>query len=149
MVLLAIDHERGTPGSERLGEHDRSAAVQHARRLLRARIDRHFGGDVVIAGLDELDAQMRHQGVAAVLLDELERKRIVPDGHARHLNREVGAPVPRCRPRWADVRHSANRKTGSALLSKYGVKIQDWTRETCRAVVRRPIGKDNFHKLSH
>jgi len=100
MVPVAIDDEGRCPGGERFGQHDRGAAVKHARGLLGASVDWHPSRDIVVARFDELDAQVRNESVLAVLLDQLERKRFVPDSHGLTVlhtpgGREFGAHAGR------------------------------------------------------
>ncbi len=85
-VLLGVDDESRTPRGERLGEHHRSAAVEHTRWTMSSRVDRHAGGrQIVFAGLDELDADERDQRVLGLLVHDLDRKRLMPDRHRASL----------------------------------------------------------------
>ena len=61
--------------------------MKHVRRLMSPSIDGHSRAEVVVARLEELDAELRDQRVLAVLLDELEREGIAPDGHGREPTR--------------------------------------------------------------
>ena len=81
VMLAAIDAERGAPGRKRLRQRHRCAAMEHARRLLGAVIDRHPRLQIVVAGLGQLDAQMADHRLRGAIVRIFERALVEPDHH--------------------------------------------------------------------
>src|SRR5688572_14608220 len=76
--LVGIDDETRRGAAERLGERNRSAAVQDAERLPSAIVDRHAAAQEVRAQLGEFDAEVqRHAGAEEARV--FERVRTEPD----------------------------------------------------------------------
>ena len=78
-----IDAEGCGPGGERLGQHHRGAAVQDPGGLAGALVDRHAPLHIVVAGLDQLDADMADQRALVSLVREVEWRLSLPDRHGR------------------------------------------------------------------
>lgn len=87
MVLAAIDAEGRAPGRQSLRERHRRAAMQHTRGLLGAVIDRHARFQIVVAGLDHLDAEMADHRLRRALARISERSLVEPDRHPPSLLR--------------------------------------------------------------
>src|SRR5579862_4797821 len=71
VIFLAVDAVDRAQAAERFGQRHRGAAVEQPGRLAGAVIDRHAGLEIIVAGLDQLDAEMLDHRALAALLDEV------------------------------------------------------------------------------
>jgi hypothetical protein len=84
-VLLRVDHETGSDATQGLSECNGRAAVQDSKRLTRAFVDGHACAEVIIAELDEFDAELTRERLHPEV-NLIERVGVEPDsGHVMEV----------------------------------------------------------------
>lgn len=81
VVFVGINDMGSPPGCQRFRKNDGNSAMQHTRRLASALIHRHSAQQIIVAGLDNLDAKMAVGAGSPAAIQFINRKRCVPDRH--------------------------------------------------------------------
>lgn len=89
LACHVVDAQHGGHAADGFGESCRGTAVQNARRLTRAMIDRHARLQIIITHLGKDNAQGFDEGAVSQLVEDFDIDGSFPDTHTRNVLRSV------------------------------------------------------------